>query len=573
MEDQENKLIPIINSEEESLEIPIEQGPFPFLDKSLIEFNEAQIFDLKDFIDKYIFEEPRTYSNFPEKFENIIKERTSCGDSIVNEIYEEISSERTLKGNLSFRNLVRCVVVWKTLQGNHIEPEKYPVFIEVARLLNKDEMFRINHFAVLVILKLLTFCRDKSTEFDKIVKAYQFALQLSTTIKSRYNLKIELSFLSSCIKSRISSTLSSPSQASVLEAISLLKQAEQYSMSIPVFKNLIRLSINRLRRRNLISQDLNSEVLKQTEAEIPFPVPLEDKEENLPEPVSSIYNQELLDATKVEPVYMTQQSSVQVSIWKAKLKDSDQLIAIKECSSSNVESLQGYIEEAEVLKKLSGESKNFLQFYSCKLLNSSEGENKKFVFIIQMEFVASNLKQDKIQRDGKNKPYNDLEILSIYKQLILAYNLMREKNILHCDIKPSNILITDDFVLKIIDFNAAKVGIDEQTTQAQAVGTKDFMSPELREAFETGKLASLKEDKSDVFSLGITILSLVCNEPLIDLNLKKNEMKLLGIVDSIKFEWLKPILKGMLRFDYVMRTGLKQLIVHFPEDRTVTCQT
>ena len=286
-----------------------------------------------------------------------------------------------------------------------------------------------------------------------------------------------------------------------------------------------------------------------------------------------IEEDQIYEAKMVSAIYMTDQGLVKVGIFKGYVPETGKIVAVKQCISPTLHLLEGYIEEAKVLKKLSGASKNFLEYYGSKLDKQYEGENEKFVLTIQMEYIENTLKSDKQKRDHNNKPYNDIEILQIYKQLILAFNQMRGMNILHCDIKPSNIMITQDFVIKIIDFNTAKIGIDEKTYLAQAAGTKDYMSPEIRLAFETGQQANMKEDKADVFSLGLTILFLLTKDQLVDLNLKKNELKLKQTIANIRYEWLKDILSGMLEFDYTKRSGLKDLIGHFPTDASVTYET
>ena len=138
-------------------------------------------------------------------------------------------------------------------------------------------------------------------------------------------------------------------------------------------------------------------------------------------------------------------------------------------------------------------------------------------------------------------------------------------------------MITNDLVIKIIDFNTAKIVINETSQPSQAAGTKDYMSPEIRKAFEIRNQSqyispeekefiekmeqeSIKNFKADIYSIGLTILSLITDKPLFDLNLKKNQSKLKDIIESINHEWLKPILSGMLEFDHNKRYGIKDLM-------------
>ena len=53
----------------------------------------------------------------------------------------------------------------------------------------------------------------------------------------------------------------------------------------------------------------------------------------------------------------------------------------------------------------------------------------------------------------------------------------------HCDLKPNNMMVTPEGVLKVIDFGLAQPIIDEESGQAVKVkgrrGTKGYMAPEV----------------------------------------------------------------------------------------------
>ena len=564
----------------------------PFVDETLKKFNRESIWNLKDLVNRETKDYKEECKYMPEHWDTIITKKFDIAEDFIEKMYCRISSaEQCNKGTLKFRNIVKFLHAWHILDKTEIDSNKYTLILEVAKIVNDISNFRINGFADLIISKLLTLCRNKQTEFEKIGNAYLFAHKLSEIIKNRYLINAELSYLVACIKCRIYDLMGeveeisdkSPEEWNLIqqrndekmkEAIKYILIARENNADLNVFIESFVLSLNQWREIKTISENFDYSILEKETQFKDFDPIVEDKETEYPEEPEPIKveeeKEEVFEAKKMNVIYMTNQGLVQVGIFKAHVIENGKIIAVKECVSPTLEMLQGYIEEAKVLKKLSGASKNFLEYYASKLEMQSEGDNQKYVFTIQMEYVETTLKSDKHQRDLKNKPYNDIEILQIYKQLILAFNQMRGMNILHCDIKPSNIMITHDFVIKIIDFNTAKIGIDEKTQLAQAAGTKDYMSPEIREAFESGRQANIKEDKADVFSLGLTILSLITNKPLVDLNLKKNESKLQEIIELIRYDWLKPILSGMLEFDYSKRSGLKDLIVHFPTDASVT---
>ena len=64
-----------------------------------------------------------------------------------------------------------------------------------------------------------------------------------------------------------------------------------------------------------------------------------------------------------------------------------------------------------------------------------------------------------------------------------------------------------------------------------------------------------------MFSLGMTMLYLVYDGSIAELNLEINKPKLFEILNLVKFEWLKILLFKMLEFDYNQRPSLEKLII------------
>jgi len=144
--------------------------------------------------------------------------------------------------------------------------------------------------------------------------------------------------------------------------------------------------------------------------------------------------------------------------------------------------------EARILAKL--DHPNIIKVFDF-------GTSKKFFYISFEYFESKNLreflKQKNIQDSTKKK---------IVRQLLTGLDYIHKKNILHRDLKPENILIDETIHLKLTDFGLAQITHDQNITQKFAlVGTPAYMSPEQIQGEEL-------TDKSDLFSLGITIFEL-----------------------------------------------------------------
>lgn len=73
--------------------------------------------------------------------------------------------------------------------------------------------------------------------------------------------------------------------------------------------------------------------------------------------------------------------------------------------------------------------------------------------------------------------------------------MLRSLGIIHRDIKPENVMINDNGVVKLIDFNAAKLYKSYQVNDTVMIGTTGFAAPE-----QFGIAQS--DERTDIFSLG-----------------------------------------------------------------------
>jgi hypothetical protein len=87
--------------------------------------------------------------------------------------------------------------------------------------------------------------------------------------------------------------------------------------------------------------------------------------------------------------------------------------------------------------------------------------------------------------------------------------------IIHCDIKPQNILLDDLFTAKISDFGLAKLLMNHQTqTQTGIRGTKGYVAPEwFRNTPVTVKV--------DVYSFGVMLLEIICCRRCVDVEMER----------------------------------------------------
>lgn len=124
-------------------------------------------------------------------------------------------------------------------------------------------------------------------------------------------------------------------------------------------------------------------------------------------------------------------------------------------------------------------------------------------YYIVMEYVeGKTLKSLVKKRGGLTLP----EVIDIMTQLTSAIACAHDSNIIHRDIKPQNVLIKEDGIVKITDFGIAMALNSNELTQTNSVmGSVHYLPPEQA----NGKGATLK---SDIYSLGIVMFELLTGQ-------------------------------------------------------------
>jgi serine/threonine-protein kinase len=117
---------------------------------------------------------------------------------------------------------------------------------------------------------------------------------------------------------------------------------------------------------------------------------------------------------------------------------------------------------------------------------------------ICMAYYEGESLRDKID----NGPISFEESLKIFSQIALGLKAAHEQNIIHRDIKPGNIFITDKGEVKIVDFGLAKIAGMELTKSTNSKGTAAYMCPE--------QICGEKVDqRCDIWALGVVLYEML----------------------------------------------------------------
>jgi serine/threonine protein kinase/TolB-like protein/tetratricopeptide (TPR) repeat protein len=128
------------------------------------------------------------------------------------------------------------------------------------------------------------------------------------------------------------------------------------------------------------------------------------------------------------------------------------------------------------------------------------GESPEGGLFIAMGYYEGETLKAKLARG----PLSIQEAVDAIRQVAEGVRAAHARGIIHCDIKPGNILVTRDGVAKLLDFGIAKQGNVSLAGYDRAAGTRAYMSPE---QFRGEPV----DARSDIWSLGVVAYELMAS--------------------------------------------------------------
>ena len=173
-------------------------------------------------------------------------------------------------------------------------------------------------------------------------------------------------------------------------------------------------------------------------------------------------------------------------------------VAIKELlQAADPVALRRFLQEAQVMARTS--HPNLVQVHDMELMGN--------VNYLVMEFVRGRSLRDWMNQTPLPPP----RVFAVMHGVLQALDYAHRHAIVHRDMKPENVLISDEGMVKVADFGIARLTDDTgmggtATKTGTTVGTPQYMSPE--------QVASSKVDgRSDLYSAGIVFYELVAGQP------------------------------------------------------------
>lgn len=156
--------------------------------------------------------------------------------------------------------------------------------------------------------------------------------------------------------------------------------------------------------------------------------------------------------------------------------------------------------DAEFIEKFHREAQGAAKLSHPNIVNIYDVGEEAGCHYIVMEYVAGDTLKNKIQQQGH---LSVAESLDIARQIAEALEHAHQNNLVHCDIKPHNILMMRDGRVKVADFGIARaVTASTMTYSGNVIGSVHYFSPEQAKG-------TVVTPKSDVYSLGIVLYEML----------------------------------------------------------------
>lgn len=180
-------------------------------------------------------------------------------------------------------------------------------------------------------------------------------------------------------------------------------------------------------------------------------------------------------------------------VYKARDKKLNRFIAVKILKHE-------FIDNEDIVDKFKKEATAIANLNDPYIVNVLDvGSQEDYNYIV-MEYVKGKTLKELIREKGRI-PY-DLA-LNFSTQIAKALDCAHKNNIIHRDIKPQNILVTEEGSLKVTDFGIAKsTNSSTITNTSNVIGSAHYFSPEQAKG-------NYIDSRTDLYSLGVVIYEMV----------------------------------------------------------------
>ena len=159
-----------------------------------------------------------------------------------------------------------------------------------------------------------------------------------------------------------------------------------------------------------------------------------------------------------------------------------------------------FANDKEFLSRFNKEAQAAAAINSPNIVNVYDVGHEGDTHYIVMEYVEGQTLKEYIDKNGMLSWQQTVDYAI---QICTALDRAHKHGIVHRDIKPQNIILTNDGVLKVTDFGIARASTNETVNMGEStMGSVHYFSPEQARG-------SYTDEKSDIYSLGVVMYELI----------------------------------------------------------------
>ncbi|KAJ1985427.1 mitosis inhibitor protein kinase swe1 [Dimargaris cristalligena] len=142
--------------------------------------------------------------------------------------------------------------------------------------------------------------------------------------------------------------------------------------------------------------------------------------------------------------------------------------------------------------------------HCVQLFNAWEQQGQLY---LQTELMDNSSLDRFLDDYGQHEPLSEERVWYIFSHVALGLKHMHDLNILHLDVKPANVFISEDWTLKLADFGMS-ARLPLAANEFDREGDREYIAPEV--------LTGCYDKPADIFSLGLLLLEVTANVVLPD---------------------------------------------------------
>ncbi|KAK4493318.1 hypothetical protein RD792_017796 [Penstemon davidsonii] len=188
------------------------------------------------------------------------------------------------------------------------------------------------------------------------------------------------------------------------------------------------------------------------------------------------------------------------------------IVAVKRLYEHNFKRVEQFMNEVEILTRLRHE--NLVILYGCTSKRSRE-------LLLVYEYVPNGTVADHLHGKRAKSGLLSWPIrLNIAIETADALTYLHKSDIIHRDVKTTNILLDNDFHVKVADFGLSRLCPNDVTHVSTAPqGTPGYVDPEYYQCYKL-------TEKSDVYSFGVVLIELISSLEAVDITRHRDYINL-----------------------------------------------